>query len=355
MINIISFLINKINNLFWKKSFENKELVKVYHKKDKPFYLCEPDFGDEGINLSYQNDNKKWYHNEFIYFLKGKTLIEPSNYIAVKGFRTLVLESFSNSSERPSLIKYLKFRLFFRKTKHIEKAVLFDGSLGRNYFHFFSDVINKIWLLDRFNFPKDIPLIIPKSTYDKTYFQFFINNSELKERKWIVQDNDTWLSVDTLMLLKAMPYHREYWQNTVELVTPVNKTDKKRIFLTRSQKAGRYISNMKDIEPVLKKYGFEIADTGEMSFQEQVDTFAGAEFIIGIHGAGNTNIIFADWSRLKFMEVMPADRIACHYYWLANTLCVNYNVIKGGVLDKQKSFSLCPKLLEKQIVKTLNS
>jgi len=339
---------------FWKSCFEHTLLVKIYHKKKKPFENEILLFEDDIVNNSFQNDNKKWYHNEFIYLLLGKSLIEPSNMICIKGFRTIILETITGQNERPSLWKYLVYRIFKNRPQKYKKAILFDGSLGRNYFHFFSDIINKIWLLDKFNFDKNIPFIIPKKNFEKTYFQYLYQNTELKDRVWIVQDNQTWIETESLFILKAMPYDKVYWQKTVSLVNIDRKKGFKRIFLTRSKQAGRFLKNFDKIVPVLNKYDITVIDTEKMSFQEQINTFAGAEFIIGIHGAGNTNIVFSDWEKLTFIELIPSNRIACHYYWLSSILGIKYDVVKGSALDEANAFEVCLDKLERTVNKYLN-
>jgi len=342
---------SEIGRLFWKPRWDHPSLSKISHDISKPFENCIADFDDAEINASFNNDNKEWYHHEQIYILHKKNLIEPSKKICIKGFRTLILESFSSGKDKPSLYKYLIFKLTFKKKTKIDKAILFDGTLGLNYFHFFSDILNKIWLLEKLDFEEDIPLIIPKETFEKTYFQYFYNNTELKNKNWIVQDSNSWIEVNSLHLIKAFPYEKTYWKKTVNLINKVHDGVYKNIFLSRSMKAGRYLKNMDTIAAVLRRHHFEIIDTENMSFENQVDTFAQAGVIISIHGAGNTNIIFSDWEKIRFVEILPSNRLTAHYYWLTQSLGISYDVIKGGALDENNAFELSPELLEKAIQK----
>ena len=342
----------EISRLFWKPMWDHPSLSKISHILSKPFENCSAAFDDEEINVSFNKDNKEWYHHELFYILDKKNLIEPSKKICIKGFRTLILESFSNTKESPSLIKYLIFRLTFKKKMKLDKAILFDGTLGLNYFHFFSDILNKIWLLEKLDLEVDIPLIIPKETFEKSYFQYFYNNTELKKKNWIVQDGNSWIEVNSLYLIKAFPYEKNYWKKTVSLINPIHTDSHKKIFLSRSKAAGRYLKNMDAIASVLKRYNFDIVETENMSFDNQVKTFERAEIIISIHGAGNTNIVFSDWEKVKFIEILPSNRLTAHYYWLTKSLGISYDVIKGGTLDENNAFELSPELLEKSIQKT---
>jgi capsular polysaccharide biosynthesis protein len=77
-----------------------------------------------------------------------------------------------------------------------------------------------------------------------------------------------------------------------------------RVFLTRPP-GPRSILNMDEVEPVLKEYDFEIADTSAMSVDEQITVFARARYLLAVHGAGMTNIIFRRGAPLSVLEIHP--------------------------------------------------
>ncbi|MDD3878143.1 MAG: glycosyltransferase family 61 protein [Bacteroidales bacterium] len=345
--NIIAFL-------FWKPVYEHSSLLKYYHKKLKPFEHLTPQFEDSIINKSFKEDNQKWFHNEYLYEISD-CLIEPSHRICINGLRTLIFESMSNTNERPSLRNYILFLLSVKKTINVSEVIQFDGASASNYFHFFSDIINKIWLLDKFNIDESIPIIISRKTFESTYFNYLYHKYDLKKRTWVLQGENTWIKARKLLIVKAFPYEKSYFEKTVKLVKPVMEKSNNRIFITRSAKIGRNILNMSEIEKVLNKYDFIITDTENMSFEKQMKTFASAELVIGIHGASITNLIFSDWERVKFIEIMPANCIACKYYWLSETLGIRYDIIRGSDLNKHNSFSVSPVLLEKALLKLLKN
>ncbi len=345
-------LLQTINNLvsrfFWNSKYEHPSLIKIFHNISKPFEDLIPDFDDGEINRSFKNDNKKWFHNEYIYKIQD-ILIEPTNKVCIKGFRTIIKETQAKGEDKPSLLKYLYYRFSFKRALKIEEAIFFDGITGRNYFHFFSDVMNTFWLSENHIENKSLPLIISKETYSTTYFQYLLKNTYLKDMNWLVQNNEDWLKIKVLWYNKSFPYKKDYWFKTIKLLGLKHDELKERIFINRSKKSGRSIKNIEELFPILKTYRFKIVDTGELTFEEQFTIFSQAEIVIGIHGAGNTNIIFSDLSKVKFIEIMPADRITCHYYWLSETLGFNYTVVKGHKLDSELCFVLNPQVLETAI------
>ena len=67
-----------------------------------------------------------------------------------------------------------------------------------------------------------------------------------------------------------------------------------KIFISRRKALGRRISNENEVLEALKPLGFTAYLLEEMSYIQQVKLFAQAKIIIAPHGAGLTNLIFAD-------------------------------------------------------------
>jgi hypothetical protein len=63
----------------------------------------------------------------------------------------------------------------------------------------------------------------------------------------------------------------------------------------RSRENGRRrrILNHDEVVTVLDAYGFETVASEDLSIREQIDLFAEAEAVLGVHGAGLTNAVFA--------------------------------------------------------------
>ena len=79
----------------------------------------------------------------------------------------------------------------------------------------------------------------------------------------------------------------------------------RRIFLTRSAARGRTLSNYEEIEGLLREWNFDTVDTDGMSLREQAQLFRECRYVIGIHGAGLTNIIHAYDHDLSLLELRP--------------------------------------------------
>ena len=67
-----------------------------------------------------------------------------------------------------------------------------------------------------------------------------------------------------------------------------------KIFISRRKALGRRIANENEVIEALELLGFSTYILEEMSYVEQVKLFAQAKVIVAPHGAGLTNLIFAD-------------------------------------------------------------
>lgn len=76
------------------------------------------------------------------------------------------------------------------------------------------------------------------------------------------------------------------------------------VYISRGDAAYRRVTNEYDLVHELKNRGFTDIKAGTMGYLEQVATFSRAKIIIGLHGAGLTNMIYARPGAVV-IELMP--------------------------------------------------
>ena len=76
----------------------------------------------------------------------------------------------------------------------------------------------------------------------------------------------------------------------------------KRLYISRKDRE-RIPSNEAEVEALLVGMGFEVVVLDRMSAQEQVDIFIQAKTIVGVHGAGLSNIVWAPPNGTKVLEL----------------------------------------------------
>jgi len=97
----------------------------------------------------------------------------------------------------------------------------------------------------------------------------------------------------------------------------------KRVYITRRLADKRRIVNENELEQILSEHGFIIAELETLSFAEQVRLFAGAEVIVGLHGAGFTNMVFAP-PGCRVLEIVHPGYVNVMFYMLAEVLHQRY-------------------------------
>ena len=102
---------------------------------------------------------------------------------------------------------------------------------------------------------------------------------------------------------------------------PARKPHRK-LYIPRLSK--RVVLNEKDLLGLLD--GFEIFDPGQHSFAKQIKMFSEAEMIVGAHGAGLTNLLFAP-EGCRVLELFPGMGGTPAYFCLANALNHDYDLI----------------------------
>lgn len=130
-----------------------------------------------------------------------------------------------------------------------------------------------------------------------------------------------------------------------------NSLGTRRIYISRARTLKRRLVNEAEIDGVLADFNFEKVTLEELSFEQQVSLFNGAEFIAGVHGAGFANLLFSGPARV--MEFFPAGMFKPLYFGLAASLGQTYNFLHGGKPSPLIDFYLDPGKLKDSINKML--
>jgi hypothetical protein len=142
--------------------------------------------------------------------------------------------------------------------------------------------------------------------------------------------------VENFILLSHLTYssagvlHPGYVEWFRERIQPSQPSDRtRRIFVSRKNaRRGRRVQNRPQLEGLLAKYGFETHYVEHYTTQEQVDLFHEAEVVLGAHGAGLTNLLFAK-PGTDVVELSPTPYITPHYYYLCRSLGHRYHYLLG--------------------------
>lgn len=136
-----------------------------------------------------------------------------------------------------------------------------------------------------------------------------------------------------LILVSGATEHGSYMSPLV-----ISETDKltagiegwsnsQRLFVSRRGQR-RNLVNEDLVERELASKGFFVIHPGEMNFLDQIKAFKSAELIVGVMGAGMTNIIFAN-SGAKVINLSPATMPDTFFYFLSILKGHDYMELRG--------------------------
>ena len=95
---------------------------------------------------------------------------------------------------------------------------------------------------------------------------------------------------------------------------PLDSCPHRRIFLSRQDAARRRLLNEEKIINRLKPHGFEVIVPSSLSVADQIEVFSQAEIVVGPHGSGFANMVFAS-PQAKMIEIKsprwPSNALGC--------------------------------------------
>jgi len=357
------YIIKYVDNRYWHLVDNANDKVQTI-LMDEQFDVFNECYKNVDLAQQKQNDYKIYVFNmhklsRYIYNIKNCLLDPKYNWVILDNKKLfkysypLIEDPWDGIKPRPSVFGY------FAKSK---KLKLKNGILVKyqwsNYYHFLCDVLPQIFLCDEYNLPSDIPIIVPHNYNAASFVKEYLKHFPLK-RKIIVQEIDQYLEVENLYVAKDVfcnNYLERINQQIVEPIRKINPNNKvgnyDKVFIIRKNGIRRSVINQDKLIPIAEKYGFIPIEPGELSWMEQVELFSNAKEIIGIHGAGLTNILFCTHPNTKLFELMPGGGLEPEHY---ENICIRrkfkYEKMAGDGLDKDNLFDIDATIFEKKIAK----
>ena len=211
-----------------------------------------------------------------------------------------------------------------------EYVVCFDGN-WRSYYHWLADSISRLFVLRKLSQGR---VILP--TAPENMLPFHLDSLRLlgvrddqmvaaepgrpfvkyQQLLWMLWNPTPWGGLGTQAEMGAA------FRAAVGLDPGPGH---RRIYITR-RGGRRKVVQAEAVEAVMAELGFEVVLPDELDFAEQVRTFGQASWIVGPHGAGLTNIMFAP-PGCTVVEFMPDVLCRPHYWGLATSLGQRYGMM----------------------------
>jgi capsular polysaccharide biosynthesis protein len=186
---------------------------------------------------------------------------------------------------------------------------------GRNYFHWVTDNLTRLWLSERL--PETTRVLIPHTTarYVRESLEM-LGIQDLCEMRGepCLQPERFYFCSPLAMTGVWNPLGFDWLRERFSQYFPPAGSGRP-VFLTRRANT-RVPEGLEQIESMFSAAGFEILDCGKLGFREQIEIASAAPAIAGIHGAAMTNIL---WSQpgTPVLEIFQPEYLNACYEQIA--------------------------------------
>ena len=228
-------------------------------------------------------------------------------------------------------IKYLILHWFFTKTVKLNsnrKLVKVRSGYGANYYHWVTEALPV--MLDQVK-DREVDLMIPPDGN-----KYYTESLELLNFRNIVSIEgryNVWAKeFETFSWNPGIHVHpwmiRNFTEYIRDIVTPANPPVKK-IYVSRQKAPKRKISNYMEVERLIEESGFRTIYCEELTFAEQVALFHSCDIVLGVHGAGLTNIMFMKPGSkvIEFIYEDQSNSLQTHFCRLSDILQHEYQYL----------------------------
>lgn len=282
-------------------------------------------FRKKPINLKL--DDTSLFEHEYqqlnssanIYSLKY-ILVFRSSIFQISTFK--FLNSFTHNyhiSKRTNWITAIKS---LRGFGFINKSVWIIDNWSGGYFHWFADALPR--LIASFELLSNHVVLIPKEFQQ---FGFIIDSLDILKQKYRFIENTVF--VRKLLLPSHVSISGNYnidILNQLRLKFKIkdNTNSFRKVYISRNKSQKRKILNESDFVLLLSEFNYEIVYLEEFTLIQQIELMQQTKTIIGLHGAGLTNMLFMPKnSNVVELRNLNDAHNNC-YFSLASDLDMNY-------------------------------
>lgn len=291
-------------------------------------------------NINYKDI--KLFSNDFVnktgesysYYMKDVNILNDGkiftfNYDVISDY--LSFNSLSKFVFVKKIILYLNYifkiilEQIFKQNKNIKfNCIIVHNRNSIGYFHWLIDTLPKIIYAKKKykNFTIILPEELKKDFILKSLKKFNIKIFFLKKKY-----NYSFKKLIYIGNLYPSGNPRKTIINDMKNLVNSQSNGKNRVYISRNRSNRRKITNEKDLINILKKYKFKILYSEKIPFENQIKIFSNTKYMLGLHGAGLSNLI---WMKKKsyLIEIKPEmDLYLNCYFNLASLLNLNYHYL----------------------------
>jgi len=243
-----------------------------------------------------------------------ETFWNPANLDDGRWFRSVSLKVMHGPTDETAKLSLTLFGDGGRPAQELERAVLLGNPWAHNYHHWLIDCLARLWHLRDLPQIWQLPLLIPPPV---AFHSASLAAMGLLPSQFVSSPNGL-TRVGQLIIPtngNFSPRQLTWVADSILRGLGIGRPrPHRRIFVSRADASERRLVNENRLRSSLEQAGFETVVGSQMSFAEQVRQFSEAALIVGAHGAGLTNAIFAP-PGATLIDLHPRDTVN-HCFWL---------------------------------------
>lgn len=239
--------------------------------------------------------------------------------------------------------------------RRVKRCAVLGARWSKSYYHWLIDTLPRLFVLEKVDLLDETPLLLPSNLTQTQYESLHLLG--ISRDQIMGFDGGHW-EVDQMYFPSVLArtgnsrpltalWLRDRFSGALGLSNK-QRIPRRRLYVSRRDARKRKVLNEQHITSFLDERGFEIVCPGEMCFREQVRRFSTAEVIVGPHGAGLANSVFAP-PGATLVELFPSNYVNGCYWALANVCGHRYAFIIGEqrASDFEVSLDKVEKLFER--------
>lgn len=249
-------------------------------------------------------------------------------------------------SQMPGCPKEVKPLMFLGKNippvcKEIEgTVVVFTSNPGTNFYHYMFDFLPRFGLLEVSGLDLDKIDYFLLNFYPFDFYKETLEILGVPPKKILTIQKYPHVKAKSLIVpsLPGVICFPTKWsveflrRKFMPLIDQVTSESSCRVYISRNLGSNRRMVNEDEVLELLNKLGFITVYFEKMSMLEKVALMSRAEVVIGVCGAGLTNLVFAN-PGTKVIEIFAPNYIHFTYYILSHHLGLEYYYLVGDRLE----------------------
>ena len=248
-------------------------------------------------------------------------------------------------------------RCRFRRPRSLAgTAMVLAATSGANYFHWLFESLPRLRLLEMAGFDLGAVDWFLLNQYCSGFHNDALDELRVPVAKRLRCFKQEVLEVGRLVVVSphAPPGSCPVWVCDFlreEFLRPQAGPSDRKIYISRRQAHRRRLVGEEQVLPWLERRGFEIVCLEQMSFRMQVDLFASARIVVGVHGAAMANLVFMRPGG-TVLELLAPDYPQFCYRELANKMKLEHRHAMGeAVRQRVKDPTMADVFLSPQALK----